>query len=751
MSAAGAQVGRAAARFEPVEGRAIDGRAAPLTDAALAARPIEVLAPGDGPTWVVLPVLDEERSLGATLRALAAQTLRPLVLCVVDNGSTDGSLDVLRTWAASDARRGLGVRLVREPERGTGAAADTGMRVAIAAGARWLLRTDGDSLPRDDWAARMVHRLETDAELVAGRMATRDDEGLSLRERALLAVLVAASALISVPKNRGRGYRTRFRMLVGSNVGIRADTYVRAGGFPRSRIDEVHDDRVLMNRTRRITDRIASDHRAVVATSARRYRAYGLRGVLAWYLHHDSGGRPVDVRATDAGRARARTAAGGADRTTRAATTRAPGSAAQAVGSAADAVSPARAGASRRSAAWLWRRLPPARRAGLWEAALWLAVSPAAWVGLRVLGRRAVTRLGRFGTLVNEPALGRRILLDAERFRTVGPGTHGELIDRAIGPDALLNMDGPAHEALRRSLAPLFRGDAATRLVAATVDDPLADAVARLERGETVDLVRLFLVLTGRTAYALLGAPPPVDGDAGYLRSYRLGERLVGMTVQAIRRGARPAELELARTLVDELAEPGRAGWASGTGTLGRLRELGWDEAAARALVVVIVLAATETVSSAAPRIVALLHDHGRWADLDGGDPGAVERAIEAGLRLTTPTEVIVRSTARDTELDGHRFRAGERVFLSVYGMTRWPSLYEGDPEALRLGESLPRELRHLWFGAGPHFCLGAPIAREQLRRIVAALAAFPELRIVARRPARGVLFPAYGRLVVRA
>ena len=50
--------------------------------------------------------------------------------------------------------------------------------------------------------------------------------------------------------------------------------------------------------------------------------------------------------------------------------------------------------------------------------------------------------------LVNDPVLGRRILNDPARFRTVGPGTHGELMDLAIGPDALLNMDGPTHEAL---------------------------------------------------------------------------------------------------------------------------------------------------------------------------------------------------------------------------------------------------------------------------------------------------------------
>jgi glycosyltransferase involved in cell wall biosynthesis len=287
-------VSRAADRFEPVEGRPL----VPLPPFRLEERTVETLAAGEAPAWVVVPAFDEARSIPPTLAALEAQTLRPLVVCVVDNASTDGTHDVVRAWARGMTSRGagLGVRLVHEPEKGTGAAADTGMRLAIAAGASVLLRTDADSLPRPEWAARMVTRLEGGAHLVAGRMVAREDEALGLGVRALLMFVMTASSALSVPKNRGRAYRTRFRMLVGSNVGIRAETYVSAGGFPRCRIDEVHDDRALMNRTRRITDRIVSDHAAIVETSARRYRLYGLRGVLDWYLYHETHGATVDVR-----------------------------------------------------------------------------------------------------------------------------------------------------------------------------------------------------------------------------------------------------------------------------------------------------------------------------------------------------------------------------------------------------------------------------------------------------------------------
>ena len=281
------------ARFERVEGRPL----MQLPPFHLEERAVEMLAAGDADTWVTVPALDEAAGFGATLRALQAQTLRPLVVCVVDNGSRDGTPDVVRRWATGlPANEGLGVRLVAEPEKGTGAAADTGMRVAAAAGARFLLRTDADSLPVPGWAARLRERLATGTDFVAGRMVDRRDEGNGLGRRLILWTLVKITAVISVPKNHGPGYRTRFRLVMGSNLGIRAGVYLASGGFPRSAIEEVHDDRALMNRVRRVTSQIDGDRHAVVASSTRRYRRYGLRGVIRWYLGHQSGDAPVDVR-----------------------------------------------------------------------------------------------------------------------------------------------------------------------------------------------------------------------------------------------------------------------------------------------------------------------------------------------------------------------------------------------------------------------------------------------------------------------
>jgi GT2 family glycosyltransferase len=285
-------VSRDGSRFEELEGRPL----VPVPPVRLDERPIEVLAPGEADTWVIVPALDEAPGIGRTLDALRAQALRPLVVCVVDNLSSDATVEVVRGAADAFRASGVGLRLVIEPDRGTGAAADTGMRAAIAAGAPFLLRTDADSLPRADWAARMRDRLAGGLDLVAGRIVARDDEDLGPMEYLAVAVLMKTGAFGAVIRNWRPQYRTRFRLLTGSNCAIRAEMYERVGGFPRARIDEVHDDRALMNRVRLVSDRITSDHDAVVAASARRYRAYGAAGVLRWYMRHESAGKPIDVR-----------------------------------------------------------------------------------------------------------------------------------------------------------------------------------------------------------------------------------------------------------------------------------------------------------------------------------------------------------------------------------------------------------------------------------------------------------------------
>ncbi|NEM90734.1 glycosyltransferase [Galbitalea soli] len=247
---------------------------------------------------VVVPVYNEAAGIHTTLAALAAQTDADIDVVFVDNGSTDESVAILEHFLRGRPRW----RIVHEPVKGTGAAADTGMRAAIDAGAELLARTDADCLPRADWTARIRHALDRDdglgLELVGGELVPRRDEGLPLPTRALLrgAVFLAEAYGRVRRANRDPAYRGPYMMAAGCNLGIRAETYLAAGGFPRTAIEELHEDRALVNAVRRITGDYARRRDIVVYGSSRRVRAWGLKNTLLWYKDHEYRPERVDIR-----------------------------------------------------------------------------------------------------------------------------------------------------------------------------------------------------------------------------------------------------------------------------------------------------------------------------------------------------------------------------------------------------------------------------------------------------------------------
>lgn len=244
--------------------------------------------------FVVVPFYQEERMLPATLRTLAGQHDREFSLILVDNGSTDCSAEIARQFALSAA---FPVHVVQEAQKGTGAAADTGFRTAIAMGACWIARTDADCVPDARWTARIREAFERKGlEFVAGRIKPRGDEGLALSERVVLPVMIALAERYGRYARRGPQFRYPYFMAAGNNLAISADLYVRAGGFPRTSIEEAHEDRELSERVRQLTTRAAVCDDMVVHNSVRRVRAYGFVNVLRWYRNHGYRPAVVDVR-----------------------------------------------------------------------------------------------------------------------------------------------------------------------------------------------------------------------------------------------------------------------------------------------------------------------------------------------------------------------------------------------------------------------------------------------------------------------
>jgi cytochrome P450 len=114
---------------------------------------------------------------------------------------------------------------------------------------------------------------------------------------------------------------------------------------------------------------------------------------------------------------------------------------------------------------------------------------------------------------------------------------------------------------------------------------------------------------------------------------------------------------------------------------------------------------------------VALLRHPDQLARLRA-DASLVPSAVEEMIRYDAPLQLFERTAREDLELGGCVLRAGEKAAALLGAANRDPDVFP-DPDRFDIGRS-PNP--HLGFGAGVHFCLGAPLARVELQVAVAAL-----------------------------
>ena len=107
---------------------------------------------------------------------------------------------------------------------------------------------------------------------------------------------------------------------------------------------------------------------------------------------------------------------------------------------------------------------------------------------------------------------------------------------------------------------------------------------------------------------------------------------------------------------------------------------------------------------------------------------GRIDTAVEEFVRYTTPVMTFRRTATADTELGGRRIAEGDRVVMFYPSGNRDESVFE-DPDRFDVQRD-PN--RHLGFGGGgPHYCMGAPLAKLQLRALFTnLLGRYPDLEV---------------------
>lgn len=142
----------------------------------------------------------------------------------------------------------------------------------------------------------------------------------------------------------------------------------------------------------------------------------------------------------------------------------------------------------------------------------------------------------------------------------------------------------------------------------------------------------------------------------------------------------------------------------------------------------VIMFGGIETIHSGIMNTTLLLLRHPDQLAAVRADSSLLPNAIEESLRLIPPVSFIERWTPGEVEIAGVRIGRGEFIGVSALAANRDPAMFD-DPLSYDIRRENAR--RHLSFSFGEHFCLGAHLARLELRAALERLIALPALRLV--------------------
>ena len=286
---------------------------------------------------------------------------------------------------------------------------------------------------------------------------------------------------------------------------------------------------------------------------------------------------------------------------------------------------------------------------------------------------------------------------------------------------SMINMDDPRHARLRRIVSRAFTPKMirkfeqnVRRTVTGIADDLLAagpcdfvqEVSARLPLQVICEMMGIgdehYDMVLRNTSTILSGTDPE-------LNSQDVNEALTRILT---------AGGELA-ALVTELAEQRQAGYSDDLVSALTSANIDGEQLTAAELAsffILLVAAGTETTRNAISHALVLLTEHPDQRALLLADlEGRIGPAVEEIVRYVSPVIWMRRTVTQDTVMNGHAYRTGDKVLLMFQAANRDESVF-ADPHRFDITRS-PNP--HVGFGsAGPHFCLGAHLARREITAI---------------------------------
>ncbi|MGH3597083.1 MAG: cytochrome P450 [Mycobacterium sp.] len=359
------------------------------------------------------------------------------------------------------------------------------------------------------------------------------------------------------------------------------------------------------------------------------------------------------------------------------------------------------------------------------------AAEPVSWLAVR--GGWLVTRYDLALRVMRDPGT---FTVDDPRFST----------SRVVGP-SMLSLDGADHARHREPFAQSFHPARVRDRFAGFIEAETDRLISAVQPSGGVELRREF---AGPLAVAVVTEALGLRGvDADTVLSW-YASIVAAVSEVTARRPVIAAGADafgqlrarMARTIGDT-DEPSLLAEAA------RMPEgLRADEVVSNAAV--LMFGGIETTEGMIVNAVRYLLGDREALRLVRGDPDLLPNAIEESVRLEPAAAVVDRYATRGVELGGARIRRGDLVIVSIAGANRDPAVFT-DPDRFNIRRANARV--HLAFAQGPHFCLGAQLARIETTVAVGRLLdRLPGLRLDPDYPnaPRGLVFRKSPTLHVR-